>query len=209
LTDRAEAKRGVLCKHLDVKALFIAMLCLYAATHREMKNSLLDITEGDPTEGNEEFREQGRRKWIPSYEEAKRLKKKVMAASGLRDLRMRSQGKLPTRNFFASMRATEMEVDCTLVEESTEKPDRKAQQASSSKSGRPPPIMLTSIINLMQLQRQIKGFVTGNFEFRNTRSETRIVMKEMADFSAIKTNLEKSNLSYFTLFLSLKNTLKP
>jgi hypothetical protein len=76
LTDRAEAERGVLCKCLDDKALFTTMLCLYAATHPEMENSLLDVTEGDPTEGNEEFHEQRRRKWIPSDKQAKRLKKK-------------------------------------------------------------------------------------------------------------------------------------
>jgi hypothetical protein len=34
----------------------------------------------------------------------------------------------------------------------------------------------------MQLQIQLKGFVTGIFEFRNTMSGTRIVTKEMADF---------------------------
>jgi hypothetical protein len=33
LTDRAEAKRGVLCNCLDGKALFTVMLCLYTATH--------------------------------------------------------------------------------------------------------------------------------------------------------------------------------
>jgi hypothetical protein len=51
----------------------------------------------------------------------------------------------------------------------------------------------------MQLQRYINGIVTGNFEFRNTRSGTRIVTKEMADFSAIRKHLE-NNLSHFTFF---------
>jgi hypothetical protein len=37
LTEKAEAQRTVLCKHLDGKALFTGMLRLYAATHRKMK----------------------------------------------------------------------------------------------------------------------------------------------------------------------------
>jgi hypothetical protein len=37
---RAEAKRMVLCKHLDGKALFIGLLCPYAAIYQEMHNSL-------------------------------------------------------------------------------------------------------------------------------------------------------------------------
>jgi hypothetical protein len=74
------------------------------------------------------------------------------------------------------------------------------QQQSPSKSGRPPPIVLTSTTNLIQLQRQITKITTGNFEFRNTRNGTRIVTKEMADFSAIKKYLDRSNLPYYSYF---------
>jgi hypothetical protein len=37
---KSEAERRVLCKPLDGKALFTAMLHLYAAIHREMRESL-------------------------------------------------------------------------------------------------------------------------------------------------------------------------
>jgi hypothetical protein len=60
----------------------------------------------------------------------------------------------------------------------------------------------------MQLQRQVKNIVTGSFEFRNTRSGTRIVTKEMADFSAIKKHLESDNLSYFTYFPKSEKPVK-
>jgi hypothetical protein len=40
ITTRAEAETTVLCKHLDVKALFTGMLRLYVATHTEMRDSL-------------------------------------------------------------------------------------------------------------------------------------------------------------------------
>jgi hypothetical protein len=68
--------------------------------------------------------------------------------------------------------------------------------------------VLTSTANLIQLQRQIKGIATGKFEFRNTRSGTRIVLKEMADFSAIKAYLEENNLSYFTFFPKSEKPIK-
>jgi hypothetical protein len=198
LADRVEAERGVPCKHLDGKALFTAILRLYAATHKEMKDSLLNITEGDPIERHEEFCEQERRKRIPSDEHVKKSKKTATTAPAPKDPRIRSQGELPTKNFFAPLKSTEIEVERPGMEESTQKPDGEPQQESSSKSGRPPPIVLTSTTNLIQLQRQIKRFVTGSFEFRSIRGGTRIVTKEMADFSAIKTYLEKSKLSYFT-----------
>jgi hypothetical protein len=68
------------------------------------------------------------------------------------------------------------------VVETTEKPDADEQQPSTRKTGRPPPIVLTSTTNLMQLQRQVKNIVTGSFEFRNTRSGTRIVTKKWQIF---------------------------
>jgi hypothetical protein len=68
--------------------------------------------------------------------------------------------------------------------------------------------VLTSTTNLTPLQRHIKGIATGNFEFRNTRSGTRIVLKEIADFSAIKAYLEKNNLSYFTVFPKSEKPIK-
>jgi hypothetical protein len=58
----------------------------------------------------------------------------------------------------------------------------------------------------MQLQRQLKGIVKGSFEFRNTRYGTRIVTKEMADYSAIKEYFSSQTLNYFTFY---PKSLKP
>jgi hypothetical protein len=44
----------------------------------------------------------------------------------------------------------------------------------------------------------MRDIVTGYSELRNTRSETRIVTRERADFSAIRKHLDNNNLSYFT-----------
>jgi hypothetical protein len=76
----------------------------------------------------------------------------------------------------------------------------KQQQPPNSQRGRPPPIILTATVTLMQLQRQLKGIVKGSFEFRNIRNGTRIVSKEMADYSAIKEYLSSQTLNYFTFY---------
>jgi hypothetical protein len=50
----------------------------------------------------------------------------------------------------------------------------------------------------MQLQKDIKGLVKGNFEFRSIRNGTRVVTREMADYSAIRPHFDGRNLSYYT-----------
>jgi hypothetical protein len=93
-----------------------------------------------------------------------------------------------------------MDLESAHVEVTSESPTSETQQASSSKAGRSPPIILTSKINLIQLQRPIRDIVKGDLEFRNTRSGTRIITKEMEDFLTIRKYLEGKNLSYFTFF---------
>jgi hypothetical protein len=105
-----------------------------------------------------------------------------------------------TKNFFAPLRTAEMEVEHAPLENSPEDRENEPQQPATSKAGRPPLLVLTSSTNLMKLQKQIRDSVRGNFEFRNTRSGTRIVTKEMEDFTAIKRHLESNNLFYFTYF---------
>jgi hypothetical protein len=58
-----------------------------------------------------------------------------------------------------------------------EKSDQPQQQPSSNKAGRPPPIVLTSTTNLIQLQRHIQNITTASFEFGNTRCGAKIVTK--------------------------------
>jgi hypothetical protein len=66
-----------------------------------------------------------------------------------------------------------MEVKHALVEDTSNEP----QQPAANKAGRPPPIVLTSTTNQLALQKCIREIVTGNFEFHNTSSGTRIVTK--------------------------------
>jgi hypothetical protein len=58
---------------------------------------------------------------------------------------------------------------------------------------------MTSSTNLIRLQRDLKDHdKKKEYEFRNSRNGTRIIAKEMADYSAMKSYLEKNNLHYFT-----------
>jgi hypothetical protein len=92
--------------------------------------------------------------------------------------------KVITRNFFAYFRATEMDSNTSGFE------DMPHEESFPDKTGRLPPIMLTSQTNLIQLQRQPKGMVKDTFEFCSMRNRTRAIIKTMDDFSAVKSYLE-------------------
>jgi hypothetical protein len=61
---------------------------------------------------------------------------------------------------------------------------------------------------LIQLQRHVRDIDKGDFEFRNTRSGTRITTKVMEDFSAIRKYLEGKNVSHFTYFHKSEKRVK-
>jgi hypothetical protein len=129
LLDKAVSERAVLCKHLDGNALFTAMLRMYAAIYREMRDSLQLGNQH-----SEEFREQKRLKQIPSKEQPRNETITIR-----KDPTGTSQGEVPTRNFFATLK-TEMDVERTPVEETTDGPKQSSQKASSRKQGRPHPL---------------------------------------------------------------------
>jgi hypothetical protein len=63
---------------------------------------------------------------------------------------------------------------------------------------------MTSATSLIRLQSDLKEHVKGEYEFRNTRNGTRFITKEMADYSAMISYLEKNNVQYFTFSNSEK-----
>jgi hypothetical protein len=73
--------------------------------------------------------------------------------------------------------------------------ERQQHQAQSYQVSKPLPIVLTSQVNLIKMQWQLKGLLKGNFGFCNTRNGTRVVTKEMTDFqpSAL---ISKTIISY-------------
>jgi hypothetical protein len=50
------------------------------------------------------------------------------------------------------------------------------------------------------LQRQLKALLKGNFEFRRNRNGTKIVTKEITDFSTIRSHFGKNNVLYITYY---------
>jgi hypothetical protein len=73
------------------------------------------------------------------------------------------------------------------------------EQKVPRKSGRPSPIVMTSTTNLIQLQSDLKEHVNGEYEFRNARNGTRVITKEIAYYSAMKSYVEENNLQYFNV----------
>jgi hypothetical protein len=112
------------------------------------------------------------------------------------------QKAVSTRNFFASLRTTEMDTETTGAENAL------PEQESPRKSGRPLPTATTSTTNLIQLQSDLKEHVRGKYQFRSTYNGTRIITKEMTDCSAMKSCLEKNNLHYFTFSPNSERPMK-
>jgi hypothetical protein len=86
--------------------------------------------------------------------------------------------------------------------------ERQQYQAPSSKAGRPPPIVLVSQVNLIQLQGQLKGLLKDNFEFCDTENGTKFITKEIIDFSAIRSHVDSNNLPYFKFYPESQKPIK-
>jgi hypothetical protein len=78
--------------------------------------------------------------------------------------------------------------------------------AAQGKTEMPPPIELASTINLIHLQKQLKGVAKDNFEFRNIRNGTKVVTKDMVDYQAVKNYLNTQSLPYFTFHTKIHKT---
>jgi hypothetical protein len=85
----------------------------------------------------------------------------------------------------------------------TEATPREA--AAPAKPGQPPPIVLTSAVKIILIQKQLKAVVSENFEFRSTRNGTRVIKKSMADFQSVKFHTDSQNLSYYSFFTNPKS----
>jgi hypothetical protein len=96
-----------------------------------------------------------------------------------------------TKNFFAPLRAVPME--------GAEVCDEKPSSEHNLQKGRPP-IVLTSEVNFLSLQKDLKAVVTGEFFFRNTGSGTRITTKSMADYKTIQNLSRQKGLPFFTFY---------
>jgi hypothetical protein len=165
------------------------MTRLYAVTHAELSSTLKTEEEESPGE----FREQRRRKRNPSEERPKAPKKMVPAAVPF----------IHAKNFFAPFRTKRMDTDATSMETANTQ-----EKAPAGKAGIPPPIILTTPTNLIQLQKQLKDVVAETFEFRHTRNGTRVLTKSLADFQSVKSYFDQRQLFYFSFFPKSEKLIK-
>jgi hypothetical protein len=89
-----------------------------------------------------------------------RAKKPRTSTTGVNNPQLWLKHEIPTQNFFAPLMSIEMEADHGDDAENTTK--HQQHQAPSNQAFRLPPIVLTSHVNLIQLQRQLKGLLKGN-----------------------------------------------
>jgi hypothetical protein len=82
------------------------------------------------------------------------------------------------------------------------------EEAVPGKAGRPPPIILTATTNLIQLQRQLKNVSKGDFEFRNSKTGSRVITKSLTDFEAVKSYFSSQNLTYYSFFPKSQKPIK-
>jgi hypothetical protein len=185
IVNTMEENRANICKPLSGKTLYSGLYGSYTVTLNELKDLLkasITVKSGTtgPTPQDDGFQEVRRHKQQNTQEAAIEV---------------------ATRNLYAPLRTTEMDTDSANTKASP-------QEAPAAKTGRPPAIILTSTINLIQLQKQLKNVVKDDFEFRSTRNGTRVVTRGMVDFQTIKFHLEENILSFFTFYPKAEKTIK-
>jgi hypothetical protein len=79
------------------------------------------------------------------------------------------QGSIDTKNYYAPLR-TDMETDTTEAEkQASESTADEGQKPTPKTPSRSPPIVLTSTVNVIRLQKNLKSISKGPFELRNTK----------------------------------------
>jgi hypothetical protein len=144
-------------------------------------------TDAQKTVPCDGFWEQRRRKRSSNSEDGIQARKKKAAPQTAQP--KKTQTAVATKHYYAPLKTVEMEAAKEGSDNDTSGVDE--QQTT----GRPPPIILTLATNLIHLQSKLKELVKGNFEFRNTKSGTRIISIEMSYYSVIRTYLDSQSLN--------------
>jgi hypothetical protein len=181
----AEDNREDYCKVLKGETPFSALYGIYTMPLHDLKKVLKDSTRQEDC-----FNEVHRRKRHCNEEPIQSTTKVDLPTSTV---------KVATKNFFGPLRTNNMDTDTPDTESTT------TEKAVQEKLGRPPPIVLTSANNLIQLQKQLKGVAKDTFEFRSTKNGTRIVTKNMVDYQSVKTYFESKTYPTIHFTLNRKN----
>jgi hypothetical protein len=164
------------------KAIFSSLNGTYTVTLNELKNSLKASSHAAQTKQEYGLKAIRSRKRHLTVEATYTPKKAALPTSTV-----------ARKNCYPPpLRPTNMDTDVPVTE------SKSTEAEATGKSGRPPPIILTSATNLIQLQKQLKGMAKQSSEFRNTRNGTRVVTKDMVDYQVVKTFFETKSLSYYT-----------
>jgi hypothetical protein len=142
----AEENRANYCTALSGKTLLRAMYGTYSVTLTELKSILKVYKSTEKPTQDEDFQEVRRRKRHNTSEAAPTSKKAVPTATS--DPATTPPKQITTRNFFAPLHAANMDTDTAGSEAST------STATAPRKTGRPPPIILTSAVNFIQLQKK-------------------------------------------------------
>jgi hypothetical protein len=134
---------------LQGKPLYSALYGSYTVTLNELKSLLKSSTQARQTSQGDGFQEVRSRKRHSTAEAARSPKKAAVPTPA---------GQVPTKNFFAPLRTAQMDTNAPDAQPSEE------EAAAPKKSVRPPPIVLKSAANLIQLQNKLKGVARQNVE---------------------------------------------
>jgi hypothetical protein len=148
IVNTADENRQNFCKALTGKTLFSALYGTYTVALQELKAVLKasntagqsQILKSSATQ-EDGYKEVRRRKRHSTGEPARSSKKTVTTAASATIDTIASVA--ATRNFFAPLRKTRMDTDSASTETNSE------EEAVPGKAGRPPPIVLTSAVNLI------------------------------------------------------------
>jgi hypothetical protein len=209
IVNTAKDNRVSYGKALTGKSLFSALYGRYTITLIDFKGvlkaSTLASQDKSPKPGGEQltqdesFKEVRRRKRHNNEAAAQTSKKAPVQEKASNALNTIAK-EVVTRNYFTPLRTANMDTNTSGTE------GMPNEEAVPGITGGPLAIVLISETNLIYLQKQLKGVLKDNFEFRSTRNGTRLLTKVMADFSVFKFYLENNNRAYFTFY---PKSLKP
>jgi hypothetical protein len=164
-----EEERENFCKGLDGKPLFSTLYVLYTVTLNELKSvqkvtaqagqsGIMNKSSVESTAHDDDFQEVRRPKRHTSNDTSQTAKKSTKPVPTSTAVKLPPKAMF-THNFFAPLRTADMDMDTTITENTI------PEQEAPRKPGRPPPIVMISTKNLIQLQRDLKDHVKGEYEF--------------------------------------------
>jgi hypothetical protein len=208
----AEENRPNFCKGVDGKPLFSDLYNMYALALKELKAILkvsaqagqsgtVNKTSVESVAQDDDFQQVQRCKRHICCDTSQTAKNSTKPVPTSPSVNLPPKAAL-TRIFFTPLRTADMDMETTCAENAL------SEQEAPRKPGTTPPVMMTSTTNLIQLQSDIKDHIKGECDFRNTQNGTCVITKEMADYSAMKSYLEKNNLYYFTFSPNSEKPIK-